>query len=619
LYDLSFGVSLSGSIELQEYSFKFGIKKLWYILPNIEVGNFTLAFEHQKAIDDEESDFYEIIVNGILNLEIENIDGIPIELTIPSDNDWQLQFTGEDEQGAAIPGLQGLSQLVGLDLSGKLPDSLSFEGIHRVDLSIYFPHPSEQKLTSLYLELTMPGQWSFTDALQLSNLHFHMDVDYTAENTPIEFTITGSIEIENIEFIATVQKITNQWIFTIEDSEVQLSLNDFKDLIPLASQIDLPAFVDNLTDVSIKVNKLEMVYNESMDQLIEFSYNIALDKPWIVAENVVELKELKVEYRKYNLDKAESSSEGSIYSNLGLGGLEIPSIIPLPFNSGNWTLELAEPIQVPSFDLINQYSTFSIEAVLDKLPGFSTPELYIGKCNLKFAFEPFKLQALELALDFADSLQITLPPGLKLGLQAVTVYRDYVKDKNSTVINGSVGAGNLFENVPLTFELGESENKLTVKPGEDGKPLKISLGAAINLVPGVTCPEPMQACSTEVTQMNAVYDQDMQLKEYNANMQAEGVGDSLGTTIVNDKVKFQAEYSEEGKPGLQLLEWPFKIPNIKNLKEEGWVLLDFESAGAIKLKLPKIQTNGSSLVFGGGINICSNGELVEFEEIGLAA
>ncbi len=609
-----FGVGLLIDNSLNLDQFEFGLKsdKMWNIIPGIKLGDFYLDFNYLMNSTQGDGS-YEVILDSILKINIQDADPIPIKLSALQ-GDWELEFAGEDEQGVAIPGLQGLSELVKLDLSNKLPDSLSFEGVHLVDLLIRFPHPSEQKLTSLYTELTIPDEWKFTDKLKLNNLHFQMDVDYTSENTPVEFMINGDLDINGIQFEATVQKTIDQWIFTIEDSEVQLSLNDFKDIIPLASKIELPEFINNITDVSIKLNKLEMAYNESMDQLVEFSYNIELDKPWIVAQNVIELKELKVEYRKYNLDQAESSSEGSVYSNLMLAGIEIPTIVPLPFNSGNWTLQLAEPIQVPSYDLINEYSAFAIEPILEKLPGFSIPELYLSKCNLKFDLDPFEMQAIELSLDFADSLQTTLPPGLNLNLQSVAVCRDYKADTSQTVVNGTIGAGSLFENIPLTLELTPTQNRLTVSAGEDGKPLKASLGSAINLIPGVTCPKPMQNCSTEVTEMQATYDQDMQLQEYSAEMKANGIGDAINTTIVNDEVKFKAEYDEEGKPGLQLLEWPFKISNIKSLKEDGWVLLDFESAGAVKLKLPKIQTNGSSLVFGGGIDICSDGETVEFED-----
>jgi len=632
LYNLSMEVAIDSTVSLKHLDVTFGTSSGWQFLPGISLESLhsSLSYTFNNTAD---------LVFGSLSGDFV-MDGnhIPVNITIPEEGDWTLSLLSsssnippednvvptEIEPDHLIPlsDMTGLISAFGFDFLDNLPTDLLLDGIELTYLNITFPKPaSGSGISTASFKTRLTSDWSFTSLLELTDLELHCFMDFTGTETVVDFDIYGKVTIAGVDVSAYVKKREGTWTFAIEDTTLNFSLNDLVGIIPFASGVSFPDFINDITDVSIKINKLEMIYNSDMSELLEFSHSIALDKPWVIAQNILECDELLVENRVWDINTSSSSSEGRIICKVGVGTIDIPVQIPLPFNSQEWTMGIYEPIAIPSLADFAGLSGFNGTAWLGEILGAVIPDLAVSRFDIKFDFDPFDIDKLAFAVSFTDGTSFTLPPGITFSADSVefqmikqsgALALDYFALNCSIVKDYTV--------IPISLKRYSSmwEVKAVV---EDNGVIPIHLDMLEYVIPGLSLPSGIGHSGLDIREICLKLTHGLSLIEFYTVMDIKGLGSIVSFGLLKSNIPVKIMYEDNnGDPryGLQFLSWPFNLGFMHELGGSylGWILIDLEEFGSIMLELPKFYIENGDIDINGEVKFTHADEVFNLKNGG---
>jgi len=681
------------------------------------------------------------------DLHLDSVEKFPILLTIPEEGDWSLSLDLQDpEDAVSFAGITDLSALVGLNLETLTPPGLTLGTFNLTELVMSFPHPSQQKVSTVFIGATMPDTWQIVPHLALSDLMLYTEVDFTATEPDVTLQLTSVIALDTILIPILVARNPDQWKFglnpefeteflipfsnitqwlaallpslppTISAADITLTelmfsfsaemdkwrgfhcqgrLNNSWTPIPSVSSfkvdeldfnLDLDAtpstplltleitgvilvgetrvpikitkttekwifalnlnegesitlpfskletwFGENLialpeaiTGNDVRISALELVFSTDMSEWKSFSCDVSLDKSWMLTETFgLQIKRFTLAM-PFPLDAGKRKIIAAIHANILAGNQTIGVIISIDTERAIWILELApgQAIIIPALGSVDKI--FNIQTLTSQMPpmAVSIGEIHLESFTITFNFSFSILSMLCTAKVDKGKVEVTLPmlevsdDENQKNLSATMTINNLtlMQDENREIILTSgitvsvAGLPVILQNaLPTTVEAdvlaSKDETSVTVRNTQPFALPQIRFANQRVDING-------EFKDTKFTWATSGAELSTDVSFFLLHEGTHQLNEMIQVNVLNDEVHFRITVNQAAKAKLTLLEWPFRLPLIKKLKEEGWNLIDFEDAGAIKLKLPVFSHSGTEFKAEGQLHILEDGNQV---------
>jgi hypothetical protein len=255
--------------------------------------------------------------------------------------------------------------------------------------------PEKINPTNVFVSIQLRNQntWAPLSFLSVSNFTFDLDIKHILDNddevqTIFKCFISGSICInEQLFDIRLFVPYGSNWIFTIQSNPKQpLTIENIANFIDNSTTTQFVTEITKSLPEGLKSNiylqNIQFGFNPFVPSFGFASFTIEQSKPWIILQNILEIKDWQITSKIEQVDNAWKYN-GTLDGTITLGknpGTDVVIDLSIPPKPEGWSLSLKKGgITIPSFSYI--LDLIGIES--SQLPeGLDVGEITIKTLNI---------------------------------------------------------------------------------------------------------------------------------------------------------------------------------------------------------------------------------------------
>ncbi|MES0489896.1 MAG: hypothetical protein ABUK01_07900 [Leptospirales bacterium] len=742
-----FRLEFDNAMSLKQLYFQVHSEGSWDLIANrLSITNLsvdlTIGFPSPYA--------FEGFVAADFDLHLDSVEKFPILLTIPKTGDWSLALDlPTPDDSVSFAGVTDLSALVGLNLDTFMPPGLSISAFNLTELAMQFPHPSEQKISTVFVGANMPDTWQIVPNLTLGDLNLYTEIDFTQTPAEVTFQVTSVIGVGAVKIPLLISRDPSQWKFGLNPEFETEFFIPFTKMTGWLGTL-LPSLPSPISGANIALRELMFTFSGDMANWKNFECRGSLDSSWTPVASLTSFKIDELDfYVQIDATPAEPVLTLEVTGVIILGEIRVPIKIVKTTTEWIFSLNLApgsdiESVALPFSQLeewfgqnlialptvltigdvgisaleiifssnMRIWKSFSCDVSLNKtwmltdtfgltikrftldmeFPLNATKRKIVAAmhCNILADSQTFgvivaidtlnekwnltlvpeqnivisALGPLSHIFNIATLTTQMMPMEVALGdihLESLSVTLDFDFNILGMLLTGTLDKGQIKVTLPM-LEVSDEEDQKSLTASATVNDLKLSQAENLDIIltSNVTLavtglPTILQnalptdvdaivtASKTEasVTVNNTQSFTLPQIKFANQRVNIKGefkgikftyavggpeistdvtfflvhegthqLNEMMPVDLLNDEVHFRLSINQVDKAKIALTEWPFKLPTVKKLKREGWILFDFGDAGAVTLNLPTFSHNGTSFKANGQVKFPEDGDSI---------